>query len=138
MTLEVVNQAEEIMLDILLAGVAAQNLDLKLYKSNTTPADADTEATYTEADFTGYAAIQLVQGNWVTTQGDPTTAAYPQQTFTSSADQAAQSVYGYYVIQRVSGKLMWAERFTNGPYVIANNGDTIKVTLAFNLKDTGD
>lgn len=128
MPLLVVNQGEEIALNALLNKTAPENLDLVLFKSNTTPAETDTEGTYTAADFTGYALIQLTAASWTTTPGAPTESAYPQQTFTSSAGSQNQNVYGYYVKQRTSGKLVWVERFSDGPYNIVNNGDAIKVT----------
>lgn len=134
MSLVLPNQGEQIALEALLNKTAPQNLDLKLFKSNTTPGEADTEATYTEATFTGYAAVQLTAANWTVTPGAPTEAAYAQQTFTSSAGSQNENVYGYYIVQRVSGKLVWAERFSDGPYNIVNNGDAIKVTP----KITGD
>jgi hypothetical protein len=128
MALVIPNQGEVIALEAMLNKTAPENLDLCLYKNDVTPGETDTEATYTEADFTGYATIQLTAANWTVTPGNPTEAAYAQQTFTSSADQASQSVYGYFVKQRTSGKLVYAERFTNGPYAIANDGDAINVT----------
>jgi hypothetical protein len=51
----------------------------------------------------------------------------------SSANQSSQNVYGYFVVQTTSGILLWAERFSDGPYPIANNGDQIKVTPRFEL-----
>lgn len=112
----------------IVAKTPAENLVLRLYTNDITPAEADTTATYTEATFTGYAALTLTPASWVVTEGAPSDATYPQQTFTSSADQAPQSVYGYYLTRVTSGRLAWAERFPNGPYVIANNGDNVKVT----------
>ncbi len=128
MALLVTNEGETIALKALLNHTAGQNLVLKLFKSNTTPAEADTVGTYTEADFTGYVSLTLTGSSWVVTPGAPTSAAYAQQTFTSSADQSAQNVYGYYLIQTTSGTLVYAERFTGAPFVIQNNGDNIKVT----------
>ena len=122
------NQGESIALKALLNHTAPQNLVLKLFKSNTTPAETDTEATYTEADFTGYGAITLTGSSWTVTPGAPTSAAYAQQSFTSSAGSQNQSVYGYFTIQTTSTLLVYAERFSDGPYVIVNNGDVIKVT----------
>jgi hypothetical protein len=131
MTLVVPNAAEDVMLQNILNKTAPQEQTLKLFKSNTVPAETDTEATYIEADFTGYAAIPLAHANWTITPGAPTSAAYPEQTFSSTAGAQSQNVYGYYVIQTVSGKILWAERFTGGPYLIQNLGDQIKVTLQF-------
>lgn len=123
-----VNQGEDIMLQAAVNKLAGQNLVLGLYKSNTTPGETDTEATYTVADFTGYAPVTLTGASWTATPGAPSQVTYVPQTFTSGADQAAQSIYGYILTQLGSGKLVAAERFTNGPYVIANNGDAITVT----------
>jgi hypothetical protein len=131
MTLVLPNQGEQITLEAMVGKTAGQNLVLRLYKSNTTPDESTTEATLTEADFTGYSSITLTASSWSYTAGDPGTLAYAQQTFTSSAGSQSQAVYGYYVTQVTSGKLVWVERFTDGPYTITNNGDTIKVTLQF-------
>ena len=125
MALLLPNQGEGIALEALVNKTAPQNLVLRLYKSNTTPGETDTEATYTEADFTGYSALTLTGGSWTTGTG---TVSYAQQTFTSSAGSQNQNVYGYYLTQATSGKLVWVERFSDGPYNIVNNGDEIKVT----------
>lgn len=123
-----VNQGETIMLEALVNKTAPQTLVLKLFKNNYTPVETTTEADVTEADFTGYASVSLTPATWATTPGAPSDVTYPEQTFTSSANQAAQSIYGYYLVQTTSGKLVAAERFTNGPYSIQNLGDAIKVT----------
>ena len=133
MTLLVPNTGEGRILNNMVNKVAPQDLSLKLFKSNTTPAEGDTAGTYTEADFTGYTDADLVAGNWTITEGAPSNATAAQQTFTSSADQSTQSIYGYYLVQTSSGILMWAERFSDGPYAIANNGDAIKVTAIITL-----
>jgi hypothetical protein len=133
MALLLPNNGEGDALAAIVGKAAAENLVLRLYTSDTTPAETDTTATYTEATFTGYAAITLTASSWTVTEGAPGNAAYPQQTFTSSADQAPQSVYGYYFTRVTSGRLAWAERFPSGPYVIANNGDNVKVTPKFTL-----
>jgi len=133
MALVLTNNGEGDALAAIVGKAAAENLVLHLYTNDVTPGETDTTASYTEATFTGYAAITLTAANWVVTEGAPSDATYPQQTFTSSADQAPQSVYGYYLTRVTSGRLAWAERFPSGPYVIANNGDNVKVTPKFTL-----
>lgn len=128
-----VNQGETIMLEAFANKTAPQTLVLKLFKNNVTPGETDTEATYTEADFTGYASVSLTPGTWVTTAGAPSDISYPQQIFTSSAGAQNQNVYGYFIVQTGSGKLVAAERFADGPYNIVNNGDQIKVTPKITL-----
>lgn len=123
-----VNQGETIMLEAFINKTAPQSLVLKLFKNDVTPVETTVEGDLTEADFTGYASIALTPATWTTTAGAPSDVTYPQQTFASSANQAAQNVYGYYIVQTSSGKLVAAERFSSAPYVIVNNGDAIKVT----------
>lgn len=120
------NTGENLSLEMLVNKTAPQNLVLKLYSSNTTPAEGDTAGTYTEATFTGYSAITLTGSSWGSASGG--SIAFAQQTFTSSANQSTQNIYGYFYVQVSSGTLVAAERFTDGPYGITNNGDNIKIT----------
>jgi hypothetical protein len=138
MTLRIPNVGEGNMLEMIVNKTAPENLILKLFTSNTTPADTDTASTYTEASFTGYTAKTLTGASWTVTTGAPSEASFAQQSFTSSASQTAQTVYGYYVIQTTSTELMWSERFTDGPYTVTNNGDEIRVTPKLTLQDTLD
>ena len=108
-----------------LADQSPRNLVLKLFTSNTTPAEADVPSStayfepygigntnaYGYAPTTGYpycvnnrtdqsytsqTGILLNGSRWVINQvGSGTTATYPEQTFTFTG--AAGSVYGYYV-----------------------------------------
>lgn len=129
MALVVCDGGESIALRYLTNNLATpEDLVLCLYKSNTTPAEADVIGTYTEADFTGYANITLTGASWTVSGTAPTSIAYAQQTFTSSAGSQSQSVYGYFLKRATGGELVWAERFSDGPYVIVNNGDAIKIT----------
>jgi hypothetical protein len=140
MALKVPNQAEVILLQ---AFINQEDLDLRLFKNNHTPVDTDTEADYTEADFIGYATELLVAGNWTFTPGDPALASYaPNVIFTSTAGGQSQTIYGYYVTQRLSGKLLWAEKYSDNdvtaPYTIVNLGDTIESPLAITGSDLSD
>lgn len=133
MALLVPNNGEGDGLNYFVNALAPQNLVLRLFTNNITPAETDTTATYTEATFTGYAAITLAGASWSTVEGAPTSASFAQQTFTSSAAQATQNVYGYFMNRATSLRIALAERFTDGPYPIVNNGDTIKITPAITL-----
>lgn len=128
MTLLVPNVGEGRMLKAILNHTAPENLLLKLFSNNITPAETDTAVTFTEATFTGYSAKTLTGASWTITEGAPSYGQYAQQSFDSTAGAQNQSIYGYFVVQATSGILMWAERFTDGPYTIVNNGDSIKVT----------
>jgi hypothetical protein len=56
----------------------------------------------------------------------PTTIVYAAQTFSFTG--ALGNVYGYYLKRASGGELVLAELFSDGPYNILNNGDTIIVT----------
>lgn len=105
---------------------------LKLYTNNVTPGEADTAGTYTGAAGFGYADKTLTSTNWsVSTAAGITEATYAQQTWVFTG--ALGNVYGYFVIRTDSGVLLWAERFSDGPYNIANNGDEIRLTPKIQL-----
>ena len=134
MALLVPDAGELQLLTMALKKATVETQTLKLFVSNTTPAEGDTAGTYTEMSTLGYAAITLVRANWtVATVTGTTTADYPQQTFTFTAGSAV-NVYGYYIIETTSGVLLWAERFSDGPYPIANTGDQIKITPKISLE----
>ncbi len=120
MALVVPSGSEETMLDTIVNFVAPETLMLRLYTNNYTPVEGTVTANFTEASGFGYAAVSLTPASWVTTAGNPSTAAYPQVTFTFTG--ALGNVYGYFVAQTTSLKTMWAELFTDGPYNIVNNG----------------
>lgn len=123
-----VNRGESRMLGLVVnKDTTTRDLVLKLYKNNVTPADADDETTYTVADFTGYSDVTLTGASWTVTEGNPTTATYTTQTFTSSAGSQNQTIYGYYLLTATEGRLIAAERFSDGPYTIVNNGDAVRV-----------
>lgn len=129
MALLVPNNGEGDALEFFVGKANATAPILRLFQNNITPAETDTAATYTEATWTGYAAITLTGASWgAPSEGAPSSIAFAQQTFTSSAGSQNQSNYGYYMTRTTSGRIMLAERFSDGPYVIVNLGDEIKVT----------
>jgi hypothetical protein len=112
---------------------APETLVLKLFSNNRTPAKTDVTADYTEVSGNGYTAVTLTPANFVFTSGDPGSAAYPQVTFSFTG--AAGNVYGYFVVGATSGNLAFANRFSNAPINIANNGDEIRITLTITLNN---
>ncbi len=101
------------------------DLELHLFMSDTTPAITDVVGDYTEANFTGYAAITLTGTDFVVTA---LPIEHPKKTFESTASSQNQDVYGYYLT--AGGVLIGAERFSDGPYNVNNNGDEVEVTLS--------
>lgn len=126
MPLLVPNNGEGDALEYFVNRAASQNLVLRLFSNNITPAETDTAATYTEFAATGYASITLAGASWgAPSEGAPSSIAYAQQTFTMTG---AGDAYGYYMTRLSSGRIALAERFTGAPFSIPSGGGTIKVT----------
>lgn len=125
MALVIPNNGEGDGLDAFVGKTLPSTLVLRLYSSNTTPAETDTAASYTEYAAAGYSAIVLTAASWTTTEGAPSSAAYAQQTFTMTG---AGDAYGYYMTRNTGGRIAVAERFTSAPFSIPSGGGTIKVT----------
>ena len=134
MALFVANQAEAIFLANALKKQGGEDIDIRLYSNDKTPAATDTEGGYTEVSGGGYTVQGLTTGTWSISGTNPTTASYGSTisfTFTGAPTTNSGYVYGYYATARSgtnSGKLLWADRFTNAPIIIANNGDEIRIT----------
>ena len=115
------------------SGYTVRTLILKLYKNDITPAQTDVVGAYTEATFSGYAAVPLASGDWTLSGTTPSQAVAGLQNFTSDMDQAAQDIYGYYLVSDTDDELIAAERFSNAPLVIQNNLDQIGVSAKITL-----
>lgn len=122
-----VNGGESIALQYLTGAIASQGLTCRLFQNNHTPVPGDVVGAYTEATFTGYAALALTPGSWVESGGNPTTATYPAIFFQSTADQTLQIIYGYYLTRSSGGELIIAEAFAT-PIHVQYNGDRINLT----------
>jgi hypothetical protein len=109
------------------------NLTLKLFCTDVTPADTNTAGTYTECTGGGYASKTLTNGSWtVSTGNDPSDAVYAEQTFTFTGVLTTNTtIYGYFVVD-ADGTLIWAEKL-GSTFTPANNGDNVKITPKFQL-----
>jgi hypothetical protein len=91
------------------------------------------EDDFTEADFVGYAAASITSAGWTVTEGDPTDATHATVSFATTTDITAVDIVGYYLTRDSDGAAMGFEVFTNGPYTLEADGDTLsfdpKVTL---------
>ncbi|MDE2097727.1 MAG: hypothetical protein KGL39_10800 [Patescibacteria group bacterium] len=133
---------------------------LKLFSSNTTPAESDTAGTYTEvSNGSGYTTGgQTLQselahaannvwavpatvgsggtGSWAQSLGTGSTNV-PESTATALSWSWTGNVtaYGYVVVGSNSGTIWWSERFANPPKNFAN-GDSLTLTPRFGITHT--
>jgi len=130
MSLKVVDVGNKKNLDRLTTAWG-NNAILKLFKNNITPAAGDTLATYTECDFSGYAASNCTGWSAAATVSGRASSTAAQKTFTHNTGLTANDIYGYYVVDPDTTTLLWAERDANAPIHVANNGDAYLVTPVF-------
>ena len=140
------NLGETLMLKRILGEQSQGDTDgdtvfLRLYRGDTTPVEGDSAAKFTQSTGTGYAAIAIPGDTtggsgwtYATGAGDTVSATYAQQTFTYTG---GDTLYGYYVTTRDGATgdtaVLWAERFTDGPYTVPTGGGTIKITPKLQL-----
>jgi hypothetical protein len=109
MALVVPNTVEVAILEFFLK---TTNSILRLYSNDVTPSETSSSASFTEVSGGGYVAKTLVAANWAVVSGDPSFGVYNQQEFVfTGVTGGSGEIYGYYVIDGVSGLLKWAERF---------------------------
>ncbi len=135
MALVVPNGSEVIFLNYILNIDAPENISIRLYSNNVIPTESSTVATFIEmSNGLGYltGGQSLTPGSWSIISGNPSQAEHTEMTWTFTG--AAGLVYGYYVTRDTGGELMWAERFSNGPFNITTNGDQIKITPRLTLE----
>jgi hypothetical protein len=122
------SQGDVLALGIITNQTTQGNLKLHLFKNNYTPVETSTYSSFTESTATGYSAKTLTGATWSisTDGGGTTTATYPAQTFTYTA---TETIYGYYVTDNGNTTCLFAERFSDGPYVIPSGGGSVTITL---------
>lgn len=105
---------------------------MRLYVNNQTPAETHDLNNYTESTANNYSAVRLFGTAWTVSSGASAgaTATYAQQAFNFSV---ADTVYGYFVTSRQKEVLLWAERFTGGPFTLPSSGGTIAITPKISL-----
>ena len=126
MALIVPNESE---VEMLTRMFRAEGSKLKLFANNVTLSETSTIGSCTECSSGGYAQKSLTTAWTVTTPGGGTSnATFAQQTYTLTSGCTA---YGYYVTNSAATIMLYAETFTDGPYIIPSGGGTILVTPVF-------
>jgi len=124
---KLVNEGEHRIADILFGSQAVDTtLYIGLYTAPTTePSETAVLADLTEHSGDGYARIALSRGTWTVLNS---VASYAEQTFDASGGDWG-NCYGYFIATSSdgSGKLMFIEQFSDGPYDVSD-GDSIKIT----------
>jgi len=131
---------QALMQSICEAAPEALTAEIRLFQNDQNASCEQTDADYTEADFTGYLPVPVGGVNpcagvlqiGLDEDGVPT-IYLDQQTFTvGAAPVTPNTVYGWYVVVEGSGlvdpALLAVRRFANGPFAMAAEGDQLKVS----------
>ena len=122
---------------VLNTGSVNENPYLRLYTNSFDTANLNTLGITSLTDVTSSAGAygstaKLCAGSmWSVVSGTPSQASFAEQTFTFTASFG--NVHGYYMVHSLTNILLFAEKFTGGPYNIVNSGDAIKVTPVLTL-----
>jgi hypothetical protein len=111
---------------------AGRNPKIKLFKNNLNPVVATVLTDLTEADFSGYADIDLSAASAAAIDGtDRGFRELDANTFTHNGGATTNSVYGWYVVlddPSPAAELFMIERFS-APQLMGSVGDQIVFDL---------
>lgn len=120
---------------LMLSAAVSLARRVHLFGNDHYPSRADELAAYVEISGGGYEPFELAADDWrVRADGALAVATYRGASWKFSG--GVGKIYGYYVTS-ASGSLLWAERFVPGPFVAANPGDFVSVSLEFDLGQRG-
>lgn len=128
MSVVITEYGERKLLNLMLKEptTANQKFTIHLFKNDITPTDTTVVGDFTEADFTNYAAVDLLRANWnnaITDSGSGKSVYNSAITWT--AGTTGNTIYGSYVLD-VSGNLIFSRRFSS-PRTM-NNTNTLTIT----------
>ena len=130
MTLVFASSGESRVLELLLNKQAQENLIMGLYSNSFLPAKSTVIGDLTETTGGGYARLTLPNPtSWtvVASNGNGLAeAVYDTRSIIFTASIGA--VHGYFMVGTTTGRYMYAEKFSDGPYLIVRSGDQINIT----------
>lgn len=126
-------QGDKIILDTLTGADSPGTMKLKLFKNDHIPDVDDTEADYTEANFSGYddTSPDLAFGAAFINTDDKGEIDAVEKTFTHDGGATDNTIYGA-LVTTDDDRLIYAERFP-APIVM----DTAAASIPYTAKLTG-
>jgi len=118
------NEGETIALGNIVNKTASGDVKLQLYSNSYTPIESSVLSDFTLITDPG--AKTLTGASWTITDG---AGSYEEQTFTFTT---GATTYGYVVLDNAAAKVVWAEEYTDGPYVVPD-GNTVSITPTISL-----
>jgi hypothetical protein len=135
MAIVVPEVGERNLLNMLLRTASPPDFEILLFSNDYTPVETSAYGDFTIHTAAGLNVVKtLSRAGWAaaTTSSGVTSSVYAQQSWQNTSG-STQSVYGYIVREAGTSNLLWAERFTNAPILLANN-DYMFVTPRLELE----
>jgi hypothetical protein len=101
-------------------------LVLRLFSNNYTPTEGSIKKNFKEVNVDGYNKVNMHSAAWVK---NADSFEYNQ---VFEFNKKTDPIYGYYVTD--GSKVVFAERFLDGPYNIKKKGDKIELTIRIGLR----
>lgn len=132
MTLVFCSSGESRVLDLFLNKAAQEDYMIGLFTNSWLPGKptAITSLVEISAGSGGYAKATLPNpSSWLVVASNANglaEATYPQRSWTFT--MSLGNVHGYFLVGSTSGRLIYAEKFSDGPYSIVRSGDIVNIT----------
>lgn len=133
MSIMIPDEGKIVLLESILFGPSSDEMSLRLFKNNITPAEGDVLATYTIANFTGYASVTLAATDTISTWAAAAIASHiafstyqTDAVFTIGA--STQTVYGIYFVGVFSNKVIFSQAFPSPKVLDFATADTLTIT----------
>lgn len=109
------NDGLQLLIALLLKDASVPVLDWKLdlYRNDYTPVQGSVPASFTVANFTGYSQVSITRATWnaPTLVGNKAQIQYGYTPITWTATGSYQIIFGYFITEPATDKLLIAERF---------------------------
>jgi hypothetical protein len=117
--------------------LSSTGLSVHLYTNNVTPTRNDTLTTYTEADYTGYAAVNLTGQNAAVWQSQGSAVQYTttQAAFSPTGTTVGNVIYGYYVSMATSPATLLGAELLPSPVSLGSPADQLIIITALGISD---
>jgi hypothetical protein len=130
MSLKIPTGASLQYLDNLIADLLDTAI-VRVFKNDYTPVDGSVLGSFTEANFTGYAQINMSGWSAAALDGNGKAATTADQvTWTMGTPGTTNTVYGIYVVT-AAGALLYAERNPSGGILLNTLGQTFSYLPKF-------
>lgn len=120
---------------LVLESIIKDNLTLRLFLNGTHPSKTMIFKDFIEVKGGGYKPQEMLRSDWDFKDINGRLAVVHPTVFFVFMSAVKDEIYGSYGTKTVDGKekVIWAERFQDGPYIVLNRGDDVTVDPTIKL-----